>query len=78
VVGLVMSARTLVGATGPLHFDFVTRTNSTDYLSNDFAPTTSFSNITNYIQLANPATSNPWAVSDFQTAGFNVGLETKP
>ena len=77
-VGLVMSARVLVGATGPQHFDFVTRTGGTDYLSADFAPLNSFSNITNYIQTANPATGNPWAVSDFQAAGFNVGEETKP
>ncbi|MBS0524382.1 MAG: hypothetical protein JSS04_12205 [Proteobacteria bacterium] len=78
VLGLVMSARVLVGATGPQHFDFVTRTGGTDYMSSDFAPLPSFSNITNYIQTANPATSNPWAVSDFQAAGFNVGEETKP
>lgn len=78
VVGLVMSARALIGSTGPQHFDFLTRTNSTDYPSSDFAPTNSFSNITNYIQSVNPATSNPWAVSDFQATGFNVGEETKP
>jgi hypothetical protein len=78
VLGLVMSARVLVGATGPQHFDFVTRTGGTDYMSPDFAPLPSFSNITNYIQTANPATSNPWAVSDFQAAGFNVGEETRP
>ena len=78
VLGLVMSARVLVGASGPLHFDFVTRTNGVDYFSSDFAPTTTFSNITNYIQTVNPATGTPWAVSDFQTSGFNVGEETKP
>src|SRR5579862_4869609 len=78
VVGLVMSARVLVGSTGPQHFDFLTRTANTDYPSSDFAPTNSFSNFTNYIQNVNPATSNPWAVSDFQATGFNVGEETKP
>ena len=78
VLGLVMSARVLVGTTGPQHFDFVIRTGGTDYFSSDFAPLNSFSNITNYIQTTNPATSNPWAVSDFQAAGFNVGEETKP
>lgn len=78
VLGLVMSARALVGSTGPQHFDFLTRTANTDYASGDFAPTTSFSNITNYIQTVNPSTSNPWAVSDFQAAGFNVGEKTKP
>lgn len=78
VLALVMSARALVGATGPQHFDFVTRISGTDYLSSDFSPTTTFSNIQNYIQTANPATSSAWAVSDFQTAGFNVGEESKP
>ena len=78
VLGLVMSARALVGSSGPLHFDFATRVSGTDYLSSDFAPTTTFSNFTNYIQAVNPATSNPWSISDFQAAGFNVGEQTKP
>lgn len=78
VQALVMSGRLLVGASGPQHFDFVTRTGGTDYPSGDFAPTTSFSNFGNYIQAVNPATSNPWAVSDFTTSGFNIGLESKP
>jgi len=78
VLGLVMSARVLVGTTGPQHFDFVTRIGGTDYMSSDFSPINSFSNITNYIQTTNPATSNPWAVSDFQAAGFNVGEQAKP
>ena len=78
VLGLVMSARTLVGSSGPLHFDFLTRVGGTDYASSDFAPTTSFSNIVNYIQAVNPATASPWSVSDFQAAGFNVGEESKP
>lgn len=78
VVGLGMSARVLVGSSGPLHFDFVTRTGGTDYLSTNFTPTNSFSNVINYFQTTNPATSAPWSVSDFQATGFNVGLETKP
>ncbi|KAA0695642.1 hypothetical protein DTW90_21945 [Neorhizobium sp. P12A] len=78
VLALTMNARTLVGSTGPQHFDFVTRTNGTDYPSADFAPLNSFSNIGNYIQTVNPATSAPWTLSDFQAAGFNVGEETKP
>jgi hypothetical protein len=73
-----MSARVLVGDSGPQHFDFVTRTGGADYVSSDFAPTTTFSNIANYIQTINPATSGSWAVSDFQAADFNVGEETKP
>ncbi len=78
VLGLVMSARALVGATGPQHFQFVTGVNGTNYTSSNFAPTTSFSNFTNYIQTVNPATGNPWAISDFQASGFNVGEETQP
>ena len=78
VLGLGMSARVLVGSSGPAHFDFVTRVNGADFPSPDFAPTPTFSNITNYIQTTNPATGNPWAISDFQATGFNVGEETKP
>jgi hypothetical protein len=78
VLGLVMSARALVGSTGPQHFDFVTRTAGTDYTSPDYAPTNSFSNFSNYIQLVNPASGSAWTVSDFEAADFNVGLETKP
>jgi hypothetical protein len=77
-LALVMSGRLLVGASGPQHFDFVTRTGGSDYLSSDLAPTNSFNNINNYIQAVNPATGNPWAMSDFTAAGFNIGLESKP
>jgi hypothetical protein len=78
VLGVVMSARVLVGSSGPQHFDFLTRTGGTDYASSDFAPTMTFSNITNYIQTVNPATSSAWSLSDLQAVGFNVGEETKP
>ncbi|KQV29317.1 hypothetical protein ASC97_23565 [Rhizobium sp. Root1203] len=78
VLALVMSGRALVGSSGPQHFDFLVRLNGTDYPSPDLGPTNSFSNITNYIQAVNPATTAPWAVSDFQAAGFNVGAKTKP
>ena len=78
VVALVMNARALVGGSGPQHFDFLTRTGGTDYASSDYAPTASFSNIGNYIQTTNPATSSAWSVSDFAASGFNVGEETKP
>jgi hypothetical protein len=78
VLALVMSARALVGASGPGHFDFLTRVGGTDYASSDIAPTNSFSNFGNYIQTVNPSTSNPWQISDFQAAGFNIGEKTKP
>ncbi|HEX3651866.1 MAG TPA: hypothetical protein VHU18_03485 [Rhizomicrobium sp.] len=78
VQGLGMSARALVGATGPQHFDFVTRVGGTDYLSPNYSPTTSFSNFTNYIQTTNPATLAPWSVPDFQDPSFNVGEKSKP
>jgi hypothetical protein len=78
VQALVMSGRLLVGASGPQHFDFVTRTGGTDYTSSDFAPTNSFSNFGNYIQSVNPSTSNPWALGDLIATDFNIGLESKP
>jgi hypothetical protein len=78
VVGLVMSARAQVGATGPQHFDFLTRVGGTDYASPDFVPILAFSNINNYVQETNPATTSAWSVSDFAAAGFNVGEESTP
>ena len=78
VLGLVMTARALVGATGPQHFAFATRVGGADYFSPDFAPLNSFSSLGNYIQAVNPATNAPWSVSDFQATGFNVGEKTKP
>ncbi len=78
VVGLVMSARALIGATGPQHFEFITRVGGADHPSPNFAPTPSFSNIQNYIQTANPSTGAAWATTDFATSGFNVGEETTP
>jgi hypothetical protein len=78
VLALVMSARALVGATGPQHFSFLTRVGGVDHASAAFAPTTTFSNVQNYIQTVNPATSEAWAVTDFQATGFNIGEETMP
>jgi hypothetical protein len=78
VVGLVMSARAAVGPTGPQHFEFLTRTDGADYASGDYAPLPTPSNITNYIQAVNPATSAAWAVSDFTDPGFNIGEKSTP
>lgn len=78
VLGLVMSARALVGTTGPQHFDFVTRVNGSDYLSSDFAPLPTFGNFINYVQTTNPDTGSAWNPADFTAAGFNVGEKTKP
>ena len=77
-LALVMSGRLMVGSSGPQHVDFLTRTGGTDYPSNDFAPNNSLNNLSNYIQAVNPATSNPWVISDFTASGFNIGLESKP
>lgn len=77
-LALVMSGRLLVGSSGPQHFDFLTRVTGTDYASINFAPNNNFNNIRNYIQTVNPATSNPWAVTDFSASGFNIGLESSP
>lgn len=63
VLGLVMSARALVGGTGPQHFDFVTGIGGANYTSPEYAPGPAYSNFINYIQTTNPATGNPWAVT---------------
>jgi hypothetical protein len=78
VPALVMSMNGLVGATGPQNFAFLTRAGGTDYASSNVALTNSFSNISNYIQTTNPATSSPWAVTDLTATGFNIGLESEP
>jgi hypothetical protein len=80
VIGLTMSARALVGAGGPQHFQFLTRTTTggSDYTSTNYTPTTSFSNFQNYIQLTNPSTGQAWAITDFENSGFNIGEKSKP
>ena len=78
VVGVGMSTRALVGATGPQHFNFVVRTGGADYPSADYAPTYNFGNFSNYVLETNPATGLPWTLADLQAAGFNVGLKSKP
>jgi hypothetical protein len=78
VDAMVMSARVLVGSTGPQHFDFVTRTGGSDFVSSDFTPGTSFANFPNYIQGTNPNTSTLWTTGDLTAAGFNIGLKSRP
>lgn len=78
VMGLGMSTRSLIGASGPQNFNFVTRVNGSDYFSANFTPTMSFSNISNYFQSVNPATGAAWTVSDLENAGFNIGLRSQP
>lgn len=78
-LALVMSTNALVGGSGPQHFAFATRiSGSGDYFSSNFAPTNSFSNISNYIQSTNPATGSPWAITDLTASGFNIGLRSEP
>lgn len=78
VIGTVQSARVLVGATGPQHFQFNTRTGGSDFNSADKSPTGAFSNFPNYIQTTNPNTTNPWAISDLTDANYNIGLKSTP
>lgn len=78
VPAVVMSMSGLVGASGPQHFAFLTRIGTTDYASGSFSPTNSLGNIGNYIQTQNPATGNPWSVTDLTASGFNIGLESEP
>lgn len=78
VDALVMGTRILKGATGPQHFQFLTRTGGADFTSSDFNPTGAFSNIGNYIQETNPQTAAPWDVTDITAVGFNVGLKSTP
>jgi hypothetical protein len=78
VNAVVMSARALVGATGPQHFNFVTRTGGSDYQSGNYSPTGVFSNFSNYIQATNPNTSSAWTTSEISAATFNIGVISIP
>jgi hypothetical protein len=79
VDAVVMSSSMLRGATGPQHFDFITRTAANvDHYSSDFAPTTAFTNFPNYIQATNPDTASAWLLTDITNAGFQIGLLSKP
>jgi hypothetical protein len=77
VIATVQSARALVGATGPQHFEFNTRTGGTDYNSSDQTPTGSFGNFPNYIQTTNPA-GGGWATTDLTAGTYNIGLKSTP
>lgn len=78
VPAIGMSARAQVGFTGPQHFDFVTRVSGTDYYSSDRSPVNTFSNIGNYIQSVNPATTLPFTTSDITDVGFQAGVISRP
>lgn len=68
--------RVLVGTTGPLHFGFTVQPNGqTTQTTAAVAATTSFADYTQY-WATNPATSAPWAASDF--TGMNLGIESLP
>lgn len=76
VPAVVMSARAVVGASGPQHVDFITRIATTDFASADFAPGTSFGNIPNYIQAVNPATGVSWVTGDLIAANLQYGIKS--
>jgi hypothetical protein len=77
VLAVVQEARALVGTTGPLHFEWLVRVNSTNNVTGSVAPSTSFGNFNNQIWSTNPNTSSAWAVGDI-VAGFNLGIESLP
>lgn len=78
VEALVMATRALRSGTGPQNIAFSTRSAGTDYASGDYAPGASFGNIGPYIQSVNPATSNPFTTGELGTAGFNIGVKSRP
>lgn len=78
VLAVTQDARVDVGASGPQHFDWLTRVGGTDYLAGvPAAPTASFANY-NHIWPTNPGTSVAWTISDITAVGFNLGIESQP
>ena len=79
VVGLGVSSRSLISpGSGPQHFSWVTNISGTDYtFGASQAPNAAFNNGGNVIQTTNPATSAPWAISDFASP-FSLGQKALP
>ncbi|MCP3381234.1 hypothetical protein NLM31_12875 [Bradyrhizobium sp. CCGUVB4N] len=78
VKAVVQEARTLVGTSGPLHFEWLIRTiDGSDNVTGSVAPTTSFASYSNQIWATNPHTSSAWSLSDI-ASGFNLGIESLP
>lgn len=77
IQSIIQEARVAVGLTGPQHFDWYARTaDGTDHLGGTSnAPTTLFSNFSNFIWANNPHTGIPWVVGDI-VAGFNLGIDS--
>lgn len=79
VDAVAMTARAIIGSTGPQHFDFLTRTGGSDFTSSDQAPNTSnYTNFGPYLQATNPQTTVQWLFTDLTAAGFNIGLKSTP
>lgn len=76
VIGVVMSARALKGASGPANMQFVTRISTTEYTSSSQALTASFANYANYIQETNPSNSSAWVTTDLASSNFQYGLKS--
>jgi hypothetical protein len=75
VPAIVQEARVSVGATGPLHLEWLCRTiDGTDHVSGSVAPTTSFANYTG-LWPTNPHSGSAWLIGDIAT-GFNLGIES--
>ncbi len=76
VKAIVQEARVQVGITGPQHFDWMVRTASTDYTAGvSNAPSTGFTNFSNYKWVTNPNTSASWSITDI-ASGFNLGIKS--
>ena len=82
VVAVKMTARALVGVTGPQHIQYVTRVGTTDYLGSTwtpFAPGSFYNDApynAPYVQTTNPATGVAWTVADITAATFNYGFQS--
>lgn len=72
---IVQEARVQVGATGPQHFDWLTRTGGSDFTAGaSQSPSNAFGNFA-HIWTTNPNTTTAWAIGDI-ASGFNLGIKS--
>lgn len=69
--------RTEIGASGPQHVAPLVHVGGNDYTLPNLSPTTAFSNLPTNCWSTNPATSNPWSLTDI-AGGLQFGAKSEP
>jgi len=71
-IAVTIESRGRIGATGPTNFQTLLRTNSTDYLSSNKNPTSTFDAVTQTVYDVNPNTSAEWTISEINALEIGV------